>query len=189
MFNININLKPKKSKFHMQNIKFSIFYFVTFLQHFQDISKFKENQRLRSIGTGIITPVVNHPSLHVKYGLMNSKYNIRLTEGDIYVPFDCEIESISSDKSTILLKSLYSYYFVIYLDKTALYLDESTDLSKLKKGMMFTAKEKLLTIDCDKCYANGCLPIVSFCINQNFDFMKVFYGKTVACENYALFYF
>ncbi len=186
---LNIKLANKKNKFSLYNLKFSFFYFKTFLQHFQDLSKFKENQKLRSIGTGVIMPVEKHPSLHVKHGLMNAKYNIKLTEGNIYVPFNCEIVNISQDYSTILLKSLHSYHFVIYLDKCSMFLDESTDFYKLKKGMMFQSKEKLLSIDCQKCYANGCLPIVSFCINQDFDFMKVFYGNTVACENYALLYF
>ncbi len=186
----SITTVPNKSnRLYLQNIKFSITYFITFLKHFQNLSTFKENQKLRSIGTGIITPVSKHPSLHLKHGLMNAKYNIRLTKGDIHVPFSCEIIEISPDYSSIILKSLYSYYFVIYLDKCSLFLDENTDFSKLKKGMMFSAKEKILSISIEECYANGYLPIVSFCINQDFDFMHVFYGKTVACENYALFYF
>ncbi len=182
-------VKNKRNRFYFNELKFSIIYFITFLKHFQNLSTFKENQKLRSIGTGVITPVDKHPSLHIKHKLMNAKYNIRLTKGEIFVPFDCEIAEISPDYSSVILKSIYSYYFVIYIDKCCLFLDETTDFSKLKKGMMFSSKEKLLSIDIEDCYANGYLPIVSFCINQEFDFMKVFYGKTVACENFAIFYF
>ncbi len=185
----DFKFKSKKNKQFVQNIKFTITYFKAFLHHFQDLSRFKENQKSRSIATGTILPVEKHPSLHVKYGFMNTKYNIRLTHGAIFVPFNCEIVEISHDYSTILLKSMYSYHFVIYLDNCAKFINSDNDFSKLKKGMMFNAKEKLLEIDYERCYANGYLPIVSFCINQDFDYMKVFYGKSIACETYALLYF
>ncbi len=164
-----------------------VFFFKIFnLRHF---SHYKNNSTISSIATGTILPVEQHNSIHIKNNLMNIKFNILLKDGSIYVPFNCKIVSISPDYSTIILETTETYKFAIYIDNCCKFLKASHDFENLKVGYLLTENQKIFNIDIEAVYANGYLPIVSFGIFQDFEFTKVFYGKTTACVNKALLYY
>ncbi len=177
----------------MKNISTTLNNFSSFLliyiENFRSFSRYKGNTKINAIATGKIIPVEKHTSYQVKHNLMNAKFNILLSEGSIYVPFDCEIVDVSADFSTIILKSKETYNYAIYIDKCARFIKQDTESIHLKKGTYLLENQKLFDIDIDQVYTNGFIPIISFCIFQDFDYSRVFYGKTTACTNTAFIYY
>ncbi len=164
-------------------------FLLIYIQNFRSLSAYKYNTKINSIATGKIIPVEKHTSLHVKHNMMNAKFNILLREGAIYVPFDCEVVDVSVDFSNIIFKSKEAYYYSIYIDKCARFIKQDIDTLNLHKGTRLLENQKLFDIDVKKVYTSGYLPIISFCIFQDFDYSKVFYGETTACTNTAYLYY
>ncbi len=160
-----------------------------YIENFRSFSRYKANTKINSIATGKIIPVEKHTSHQVKHNMMNAKFNILLSESAVHVPFDCEIVDVSVDFSTIILKSKEAYNYAIYIDKCARFIKQDLESIHLKKGTQFFKNQKLFDIDIDQVYVNGYLPIISFCIFQDFDYSKVFYGNTTACTNTAFIYY
>ncbi len=172
-------------------IKIKQFIMLLFLNiaNLRNLSLYKERISISSIATGKIIPAEKHTSLHVKNNIMNAKFNILLSEGSVYVPFDCEIVEISKDLSTIILKTNEPYHYAIYIDKCCKYLKNNIDYSNFEKGYKFSNNQRIFNIDINAVYKNGYLPIVSFCIFSDFEYQKILYGNTIACSNTALIYY
>ncbi len=175
-------------KFYTRIKNFSRF-FQLYLNNFKNLSRYKDHTTINALANGKIIPVEQHTSFQVKHNMMNAKFNILISDGAIHAPFDCEVIDISNDYSTIILKSKEAYNYAIYLDKSANYLVKDNQYLALKVGTQLYENQNFLNINIDQVYANGYLPIISFCIFQDFDYTKVFYGKATACTTPAFIYF
>ncbi len=172
-----------------QQYKLKYLYLLTYIQNYHRLKLFKSHKIVKSIGTGIIMPPQKHPSEHVKYGLFNSQYSLLLQEGDIFVPFDCRILSVSSDYSSIILTSKDNVFFTIYLDNCCKYIVKDSHYTNLNKDVFLRTGDKLFTLDIDACYLNGRLPIIAFCMTGRYAYSKVYFGQTYARDTNSLIYF
>lgn len=175
--------KPKIS------VKHKLYHLYIHLSNLRNFNIYKTKKTIPSIATGTIMSSEKHSSIHVKHHMTNSKYNILLKETGIYIPFDCEISNISDDYSTIFLKPNETLKYAIYLDKSSLFIRDDDFFSKLKEGVKYKKYDKLININISKVYDSGYLPIISFCIFEDFDYVKVFYGEAIACTNTALLFY
>ncbi len=164
-------------------------FFQLFFKDFKYFSRYKDQTAIKSFATGKIIPVEKHTSYQVKHNMMNAKFNVLLSEGTVHAPFDCEIIDVTSDYSTIIIKSKEAFNYAIYLDKSAQFIIKDNHYLNLKVGTIFFEGQKILSLNIDQVYTNGYLPILSFCIFQDFDYTKVFYGKVTACSTPAFIYF
>ncbi len=171
------------------NLKSFITYLDIYKSNFKNFGRYKDRIAINSIATGTIIPVEKHTSFQVKHHMMNAKYNILLSEGSVYVPFDCEVVEVSSDLSTVILKTKEPYLYAIYIDKCSKFLTNDFDCAIPQKDHVLFEYQKIFNVDLEAAYANGHLPIVSFCILQDFEYTKVFYGKTKACSNTSILFY
>lgn len=145
--------------------------------------------KIHAIGTGKILPKESNPSLHIKYGLLNPKFNILLSDGDVFVPVASTILDIASDFSSVSFMGKDGVKYAIFLGDAYKYVKKDNYLSSLYIGKRLYAYEKLFTLNISSAYKDGILPILAFCIEHGFDYEKINHGKVKACENVVFVYY
>ncbi len=162
---------------------------IPIIRYYRTNDRNKEMTKIYSIGTGKILPAEKNPSVHVKYNLFNTKFNILLTEGEVFIPFNCTIVSIAADFSSFVFSTREDEIYAIYLGKCSKHIVKDSHFLNLYEGRKLNVNDKLFTLDINASYSAGALPILAFCVVGDYNHEKIYYGRTKACEKLVFVYY